>query len=250
MKAIITDLDRTLLHTDKTISSYTIAQLEKCRSNNMRVMAATARPLRSIVSYCRQIQFDAVVTLNGAVVTLPQKTLEAAISRESGEKIIAVLLRDPDVLLSIETSEGLYANQDIPEWHPVVYGHFPKIPENVTLYKILASSATPRLYNDVGHLLTEDVYYTLANQNLIQVMSADATKWNGIKSMLNDFGISPMDAVYFGDDYDDAEPIKKCGLGVAVANAIPSVLEAADQVTDSNDQDGVARFLEKNILNT
>ncbi len=249
MKAIITDLDRTLLHTDKTISSYTIAQLEKCRRNNMRIMAATARLLRSIGSYCQQIQFDAIVTLNGAVVTLPQKTLEAAISRASGEKMIAAILRYPDVLLSIETSEGLYANKDIPEWNPVVYGHFPKIPENVILYKILASSATPRLYNDIGRLLMEDVYYTLANQHLIQVMSAEATKWKGIKSMLDDFGISPMDAVYFGDDYDDAEPIKKCGLGVAVANAIPSVLEAADQVTDSNDQNGVAQFIEKKILN-
>ena len=66
--------------------------------------------------------------------------------------------------------------------------------------------------------------------------------------MLGCFGISPDDAVYFGDDNDDIEPIRNCGLGVAVSNAIPAVLEAADRIADSNDSDGVARFIERNIL--
>ena len=61
--------------------------------------------------------------------------------------------------------------------------------------------------------------------------------------------ISPSDAVYFGDDNDDIEPIMNCGLGIAVSNAIPSVLEVAAQLTDSNDSDGVAKFIEKHIFN-
>ena len=52
----------------------------------------------------------------------------------------------------------------------------------------------------------------------------------------------------FGDDNDDIEPIKNCGLGVAVSNAIPSVLDVADRVIDSNDMDGVAKFIEENLL--
>lgn len=62
------------------------------------------------------------------------------------------------------------------------------------------------------------------------------------------FNISPGDAAYFGDDNDDIEPIINCGLGVAVSNAIPSVLDVADRIIDSNDTDGVARFIEENIL--
>ena len=79
-------------------------------------------------------------------------------------------------------------------------------------------------------------------------MSKEATKWNGIKQMLAHFNISPSDAVYFGDDNDDIEPIKNCGLGVAVSNAIPSVLDVADRIIDSNDMDGVAKFIEENLL--
>ena len=66
--------------------------------------------------------------------------------------------------------------------------------------------------------------------------------------MLSHFDISPCEAVYFGDDNDDIESIKNCGLGVTVSNAIPAVLEVADSVADSNDMDGVAKFIAENIL--
>ena len=66
--------------------------------------------------------------------------------------------------------------------------------------------------------------------------------------MLSHFGISPSDAVYFGDDNDDIEPIKNCGLGVAVSNAIPSVLDVADRIIGGNDTDGVAKFIEENLM--
>ena len=69
------------------------------------------------------------------------------------------------------------------------------------------------------------------------------------QKMLSHFNVSPKDAVYFGDDNDDIEPIKNCGLGIAVSNAIPSVLEVADRVIDSNDSDGVAKYIEESILN-
>ena len=248
MRAIITDLDRTLLRTDKSISPYTVGVLNRCRERGIAVMTASARPLRDIREFESRFRFDAVTATNGAVVELPDRRLEYGISAESGERILEGLLRFPDVFLSIETSGGLYSNRDIPVWEPVIYEDFPKLPDNVVLYKILASSGRRELYDHVGEVLTDDVYHTVANRDLVQIMSADAAKWNGVRQMLACFGISPDDAVYFGDDNDDIEPIRNCGLGVAVSNAIPAVLEAADRITDSNDEDGVARFIERNIL--
>ena len=248
MKAIITDLDRTLLHTDKSVSEYTKAVLAKCHENGMLVMAASARPLRDVILFKDLLGFDAVTATNGAVVWLPNKLIEIGISHESGEKILSAIMHYPDIFLSIETSKGLYSNRDYPIWEPVVYDKFPTLPDNIILYKILASSGQKPLYDGIESALTEDVYHTVADNDLIQIMSGDATKWNGINYMLSYFGVSPADAVYFGDDNDDIEPIKKCGLGVAVSNAIPAVLEAADRITDSNDMDGVARFTEENFL--
>lgn len=248
MRAVITDLDRTLLRTDKSISEYTLSVLEECRSRGILIMAASARPFRSIQKYHELIKFDALTTMNGAVVFLPHETLQFGISRESGEKILSELLNFNDISLSIETDRGLYSNRDIPEWQPIVYDRFPALPENTVLYKILASGNDSRLYKNIDDILTNDVYSTVAVEELVQIMSSEATKWNGIKKMLSYFGASPDDAVYFGDDNDDIEPIANCATGVAVANAIPAVLETADSVTSSNDSDGVARFIEKNIL--
>ena len=248
MKAIITDLDRTLLHTDKSVSEHTIAVLKKCHDHGILIMAASARPLRDILIYNDLIGFDAITATNGAVITFHQKLLEIGISCESGEKILSAILQYPDVFLSIETSKGLYSNRDIPIWEPVIWDKFPTLPENIILYKILASSGQKPLYEGIETTLTDDVYHTIANNDLIQIMSNEATKWNGIKQMLSHFGLSTGEAVYFGDDNDDIEPIKNCGLGVAVSNAIPSVLDVADRVIDSNDMDGVAKFIEENLL--
>lgn len=52
----------------------------------------------------------------------------------------------------------------------------------------------------------------------------------------------------FGDDKNDMEMLKMCGMGVAVDNAISDVKEIADGVTLSNDEDGVAEWLAKNVL--
>ncbi len=248
MKAVITDLDRTLLHTDKSVSERTVAVLKKCREQGILVMAASARAERDVRIYDALIGFDAATAINGAVVLLPDKRLEFGFSRKSGERITSAILEYPDVFLSIETSKGLYSNRDIPAWDPVIWDRFPTLPKDVVLYKILASSSQKPLYAGIETALTDDVYHTIANNDLIQIMSKEATKWNGIKQMLSYFGVSPSDAVYFGDDNDDIEPIKNCGLGVAVSNAIPSVLDVADQIIDSNDMDGVAKFIEGNFL--
>ena len=85
-KAIITDLDRTLLRTDKSISDYTMEVFQRCRERAVRVMVATARPIRDIPEFQKQIVFDAVTATNGAVIELPDRRIEYGICRESGEK--------------------------------------------------------------------------------------------------------------------------------------------------------------------
>lgn len=245
MKAIITDLDRTLLRTDKTLSEYTIHVMQRCHDKNIAIMAATARPERSILTYRKQIHFDAVTTLNGARSILPDRVVENGISHSSGNRILSKLNAIPDVLISIETSEGLYSNAAIPEWDPMVFDSFPELHPQTVIYKILASSKSYTLYDQIESLLTDDTYHTIADNALVQIMAKKATKWNGIKTMLASLGISPDEAVYFGDDNDDVEPIRMCGVGVAVSNAIDAVQKEADHITGSNDEDGVAHYIEE-----
>ena len=248
MKAIITDLDRTLLHTDKTLSAYTVAILQKCRDQDIAVMAATARPQRSMQDYDDLLHFQAITTMNGVRIILPDRILENGIAHASAKQILSQISTIPDVLISLETADGLFANAEIPEWNAKFFPYLPSLPSHNTLYKILISSKKDIPFEKIGNALTDDTYYTVADGHLVQIMSKKATKWSGIQSMLQFFGISPDDAVYFGDDQDDIQPIQMCGTGVAVSNAIPAVIRAANNITSSNDQDGVARYIEEHIL--
>ena len=66
--------------------------------------------------------------------------------------------------------------------------------------------------------------------------------------MLDICNCAANETAYFGDDQDDVEPIKMCGLGIAVSNGIDEVKAVADYVAESNDADGVAKFIEQQIL--
>ena len=248
MKAIITDLDRTLLRTDKTISEYTHTILKKCHERGILLMAATARPERTVLTYQKQIGFEAITTLNGARIILPHGMIENGILTSSVERIIKKVIEIPDVVLSLETGNGLFSNTDLPEWSVTAFDGFPALPTESIIYKILLSVKESNIQKEISMALTSDTYMTVAEGKLIQIMSTEATKWNGIKAMLEAVGVNQDEAVYFGDDNDDIEPIMKCGVGVAVSNGIDKVLDAADFITETNDMDGVARYIEKNLL--
>lgn len=248
MKAIITDLDRTLLHTDKTVSEYTYAILKKCHDRGIILMAATARPERAILAYHNQIGFEAITTLNGARIILPHGIIENGITPSSVEHILKKVIMIPDLVLSMETGNGIFSNVSIPEWDATVFSGFPALPTESIIYKLLLSGEANNIQQEVKKALTIDTYMTVAEGKLIQIMSTASTKWNGIKTMLKAVGVRQNDAIYFGDDNDDIEAIKNCGVGVAVSNAIDEVLDAADFITESNDMDGVAQYIEKKIL--
>ncbi len=248
MKAVITDLDRTLLHTDKSVSEYTYRVLERCREREILLMAATARPQRAVLPYQDKVGFYAMTTLNGAKVIMPRNVIENCIVPSSAEEILGRVSAIPGLILSMETEAGIFSSHPIPEWNASVYQGFPKAPEGCAVYKLLLGGSGMKYQREVEKALTADTYMTVAAGRLIQIMSTAATKWNGVRAMLEDAGISPEEAVYFGDDNDDVESIQNCGTGVAMSNGIRQVLEAADYVTESNDMDGVAGYIEKYLL--
>lgn len=248
MKAIITDLDRTLLRSDRTISNYTQNILQKCRDAGMYIAVATARPEKSIAAYQKQIAFDAIATLNGAKIFIGDTVIENPIPQADAEGILTRLMAIPDIMISVETGEGLFSSVDRPEWKAKFFPDFPKLPTEKPLYKILVSREKALSLRDIEDTLTENTYCTAANRTLFQIMSRKATKWNGICTLLKQFGVSEKEVVYFGDDEDDLIPIQRCGMGVTVANAYPNILAAADHTAKSNDEDGVARFIEEMIL--
>lgn len=243
-RAIIVDLDRTLLRTDKSISEETKQALRDWQEAGAQVFIASARPERAITEYRDSLGVTSYTTLNGARTITPLGTMSNVITVKSAEALLKELEAIPGTVISIEAEFGLYSNIDIPIWQPIVTENLSEIVRREAVYKILASH--PELPPEsLAVSMPDDVYCTVADRKLIQFMGRTATKWNGIRQMLQNAGIPAEQAIYFGDDNDDIEPIERCGFGVAVANALPHVIEKADAVTLSNDEDGVAAFLRR-----
>ena len=138
-RAVIVDFDRTLLHTDKSISGYTAGILRAWQEAGARLFAATARPERAITEYCRIIPFDAVTVLNGARTITPDAVFETPIAAAEAQTILNQLHSISGTFISVEAENGIYANMDFPLWQPVVLEDLRPLPCREKIYKILAS---------------------------------------------------------------------------------------------------------------
>lgn len=247
IKAIIMDLDRTLLHTDKSVSEYTLDVLERCRSKGISILIATARPLRDVTGYIELLKAAAVTVMNGAKVLSDGRTESYSLDCGDAENLLTEICK-LGVPFSVEMGNDVYSNVPIHDYKAVIHAEFPKLPDGEAPYKIIVNTVEKDILESVKKMIPENMYFTIANNRMIQIMSKQATKWNGVKTMLDACGIESTETAYFGDDYDDIAPVKYCGIGVAVSNAIEEVKQAADYITLSNDEDGVAVFIEKHIL--
>ncbi len=248
IKTIIVDLDKTLLRTDKTLSSYTAAVLKECKKKAIKIMVATARPLRDVIQFQKMIGFDGMTVSNGARVICGETKKEYGIHQKSAKLILDLLKYFPDIRITVETGDCAYSNKPIEDYETVICDDLIDLVNREGVLKTLVHIDKKETLSIVEKVITEDLYYTIAHGYLMQIMNRSATKWNGIKEMLSISGCSPEETVYFGDDNDDIEPIKMCGMGVAVSNGLDEVKAVADYITDSNDEDGVARFIELYIL--
>ena len=248
IKALIFDLDNTLLRPDKTISPYTASVLFECKKRSIKLMIATARPERAVADFLKATDFDAMTVSNGGRVIFGKSRVEKRISFNTAEKLLTVLKSTPHLPITLETGDCAYSNIPIDEYETIVCEDLISIAKAKGSMKLLAHTNNGELLGSIKKELPEDVYFTVAHGDLMQIMSRSATKWKGIEMMLSSVGILPENAVYFGDDHDDIEPIKRCGVGVAVANGTIEAKAAADHIAESNDRDGVAKFIKQNLL--
>ena len=91
----------------------------------------------------------------------------------------------------------------------------------------------------------EDIYVTSSVPQLLEISYKEAGKASGVRFLLDHLKIAREHLAAFGDGDNDSGMLRLAGVGVAVANAVPGCLAAADRITGSNDEDGVAAELER-----
>lgn len=249
MKVIITDLDRTLLRTDKMLSDYTAGVLADCQKRGMKVVFATARPVRTVARYLEQVACDAVIYHNGAFAEVAGKRVgepHLISIAEVRELLGRLRVERPNRKLSVEIADTLYANFDVKEFWSytgAVESDFTDLPER-DADKILIEVRSSKECEELDGMLWDEVYGETADGKLYLVMNRKATKFGAVQDLAEYWGIPAEDMIAFGDDVNDIGMLKGCGIGVSVANGLEEVREASDLIAETNDEDGVAVFLE------
>ena len=85
-------------------------------------------------------------------------------------------------------------------------------------------------------------------ENWYAFLPQGSGKVTAIRALAKLSGTDIGDITAFGDDVNDIGMLQLCGSGIAVANAVPEVLDIADGITLSNDEDGVAHWLTEHFL--
>ena len=252
IQMIVTDLDGTLLRKDKTVSDYTVSVFERCRKKGIKIVFATARPIRTVQIMELGIGTDAVVYHNGAVISINGIThRHIGIEPKTTESLLLETANKyRDMQISVEIDDILYANFDVTKvWANTTaimtdFSDLPDIPAD----KIIFVTADKKTISEIESSLPDGIYMEIVENQIVMVMNKNARKRNAVEEVAKHFGLGFGKVAAFGDDHNDVEMLKDCGTGVAVTNAVDEAKAAADYICGTNDSDGAAKWIEENVL--
>ena len=253
IQLIVTDLDNTLLNDHKEVSRYSADILKKCREKGILIAFATARPERATQSMQKSIRPDYVIANNGATISHKGAAIyNKAIEPDILEDLLQKLGTLEDVAcITVEAGDCLYTNFSAVPWDNenwnTVYHDFHQ-PFEKPVPKVSVESGNMQAVRTLIAAWPHLHLYHNSGENWCQIMHEDATKMNAVRRIASLARIPAANTAAFGDDFNDIDMIRCCGIGIAVANATETVRQAADHICAANNEDGVAKWLNGHLL--
>lgn len=261
---IVVDLDGTLLTDDKIISSLTKETLIKAKQAGHQVMIATGRPYRASQIYYEELSLTTpIVNFNGAFIHHPKNPMWQTIHTPVDLRVVhdvveSVHKYEYDNLIA-EVLDDVYLHRDDEGMLQMFRMGSPNILTG-DLKNILLQDPTSLLIqaDDVNtpiirqHL--HDVHAELIEHRrwgapfpIIEIVRKGLSKAVGIDHIAKEMGIPRERIIAFGDEDNDLEMIDYAGIGVAMSNGIDDLKNIANEITLSNNEDGIAKFLQDRL---
>lgn len=251
-KMILTDLDKTLLRSDGNVSEYTKNILQDCQDRGIPIVIATARYWIGAERYIEELKPDYEITTDGTLIhRFGEEIYSSSMDAATANNIVQDLLQyDPQTEITVAAGRQVLWNSlhiaESEKLHKAVYYDYSK-PLACQVNKIVAELPDGGIAAKIAEK-NKCRLQCYRGENWYAFLPEGSGKIQAIHALTEKLGISLADIVSFGDDLNDREMLQICGTGVAVSNAIQEVKEVADEVTLSNDEDGVAVWIEKHIL--
>ncbi len=249
------DLDGTLLRSDKTISPHTLQVLKKCREKGLLTGIATARSEKNSEEYIAEVKPDIIISCGGALVKYKNEYVFKAEFPNDEVKSMIKSVRElcgDDCIITLDTINAHYWNHifDSEEidsnWGESIYTDYSDFSENAL--KICFEIFDPEYVKQLFEKYNDCKIVKFSDSEWYMFTKKSASKENAVLKLNERCGISPSNIIAFGDDFSDIGMLKLCGKGIAMGNSIDEVKNIADLVIDSNDNDGIAKYLEQSLL--
>ena len=271
IRMIGVDLDGTLLNSEKQLTAYTREVLKKAIEQEVAVVVATGRPFSGVPDELKHFPgIRYALTANGARILDMQKqkvVYENLLSVESSEKVIDILRKHHAIHEFFVDGVG-YMNEDglknvyayFEDPHMAEYLQSTRIPVKDVKEKLQTMKCEVdklqgifRNQKDKEEALEElntlsGIVVTAAMDNNLEINKEGTNKGLCLLQLGKSLGISREEIMACGDGGNDVEMLKEVGFAVAMANGSDPVKKAADFVTVSNDEDGVAKAIERFVL--
>ncbi|WP_042142605.1 Cof-type HAD-IIB family hydrolase [Paucisalibacillus sp. EB02] len=240
IKLIALDMDGTLLNTDHKVDDRTKEIIQKAMTKGVHVVLSTGRSFGTCYPIAKELELTSyLVTCNGGEIwTMEQELLEQhLIDTEVLEKLW-ILGAGLGVHMWIISTEGFYHGER---------------PENFYDHKWLKigfeSTDTDKLDQLIKEIsLLGDFEITNSLPTNIEVNPLGVSKARALHRVCEEIGITMDEVMACGDSLNDIKMIQEAGLGVAMGNAQEAIKKVANHVTDTNNNFGVAKAIEKFVL--
>ena len=277
IKVIIMDVDGTLTNSKKVVTEKTKNALIKAQKNGSILILASGRPTSGLLDLAKELEMHKnhglLVSFNGSKVVnceTNEVLFNETMSIEEGQAVLEHMKKF-DVKPMIDKDDYMYVNNVFDNiiqykgkpFNVIEYesrgGKF-KLCEkddlatfaDYPLNKILTAGDPEYLQNHYKEMMepfkntlscmfTSDFYFEFTAKGIDKAKALD--------TVLTPMGYKKEEMIAFGDGQNDASMIKYVGIGVAMANAVDDLKAVADEVTLSNEEDGIAYTLSKYINN-
>ena len=252
-RLVATDLDGTLLTSQQTVTERCRASLAGVQRAGGVVVLITGRPSRTVLPLAAELGISGhIICSNGAAIHRLSdggaenlRSLSPAVLRRTLPRLRQ---RIPDIAFALEWGYGMQAETAYRAAPEHVNDVLDVLGEDHPILKVMARAASlapAELARRINDICGQELHASTSGAPFAEIAAQGVNKSAALAHLCGVLDIEAAEALAFGDAPNDLPLLSWAGRGVAVANAVPEVQALADEVTLSNDDDGVAVVLER-----
>lgn len=262
------DLDDTLLREDLTISPYTVQTLQKATAAGIYVTLCSGRTDNAILPFVRQLEIAGleqgrfIIAQNGAVIydlhlrrEILYRTVEPEILLEANAIASGLGLfpevYNPTTIFTAQDNKWTQIDVGLTGLHMEVVPDFPALLRQGHPKMVIPGEPEVLLclQDELRERIGSRCVIFISKPYFLEIMPYNCGKGEALQWLCSRLTIPLEAAMAFGDSMNDESMIRLAGMSVAMVNGLDSIKDMARYVTElSNNQDGLARFVEKYVL--